>query len=737
MDTKTKFWCLSGIFAGTVFTLATAIIVVMWGELSPNHKNVLLDIIGQHFGYMFVAAFILPTGLVLGLKAFFHNYVMPVNKLAEETVLITWVNPSHRIRIGGRDFTRLAQAINESADRYESLLRNVDQKIQMATAEAQKEKNILAAFVSELPEGVLVCNSDGQIILYNRQARRLFGHGNDDADECLPNPDTGKFVGLCRSVFDIIDENLILHALDEIDIRLRRKETNAAAYFVVLGKDNRMLRAEAVPILNPKKRFTGYILVLHDISRQLETDSRIYGLLEASIRRARVSLAGIRAAIEAILEYPEMNGAQLNVFSRIIHDESLSLSNFLNRMEADYALEMKTRWPLVRVSGMDLGEMIRKKAEQRLGMALTLMVGPSGNEKSYVEIDSYSIVTAMLFLLNHLREADGTREFTCCLETKGAFVHFDLLWKGEPLNIERLGEWDKNPLKVGNERIFLTLKEVMEHHKAEIWSHSCEEQADKSCVPMFGKTEDWAYLRLLLPVAESGESDEPGRNIMILPESRPEFYDFDLFSQPGQTLELDKLPLKELTYTVFDTETTGLNPAEDEIISIAAVRIVNGKLLRDEVFNRLINPGRSVPPESVRIHGIRSEMLSDKPPIDQVLPLFHRFAEGTVLVAHNAAFDMRMLEMKVGRTGIRFINPVLDTLLLSAVIHPARKDHTMERIAGRLGTNILSRHTAMGDALSTAEIFLKLIPLLAEQGIRTLKESRTASRKTYYARIKY
>jgi len=96
-----------------------------------------------------------------------------------------------------------------------------------------------------------------------------------------------------------------------------------------------------------------------------------------------------------------------------------------------------------------------------------------------------------------------------------------------------------------------------------------------------------------------------------------------------------------------------------------------------------------------------------------------------------------MLQVKEASSGIKFINPVLDTMLLSAVVHPAHNNHNMMPIAKRLGITVRDRHTALGDAIATGEIFLKLLPLLHKQGIRTLKDARDASRKTLYARLKY
>jgi DNA polymerase-3 subunit epsilon len=192
-------------------------------------------------------------------------------------------------------------------------------------------------------------------------------------------------------------------------------------------------------------------------------------------------------------------------------------------------------------------------------------------------------------------------------------------------------------------------------------------------------------------------------------------------------------------WVALDCETTGLNVHRDEIISIGAVRILNGRLLRHECFDRLVKPTRSVRRESQEIHGITTQMLAGQPEIASVLPLFARFAEDTVLVAHNAAFDMRLLQLAEARSGVAFRQPVLDTLMLSALAHPGHPDteHRLERIAARLGVETIGRHTALGDAMLTGEVFLKLIPLLAERGIRTLKQAREASQSTPYAKLEY
>ncbi len=300
-------------------------------------------------------------------------------------------------------------------------------------------------------------------------------------------------------------------------------------------------------------------------------------------------------------------------------------------------------------------------------------------------------------------------------------VNLDLVWSGQPLAADAATRWQQAPLVPGSEAAPLTFEEVIARHHGQAW-----QQRDAA--------QGTAFFRILLPRPDH-------RSVPIeLPvaASRPDYYDFDLFHQPGQRSDLDQCSLSELSYTVFDTETTGLAPADgDEIISIGAIRIVNGRLLHGEVFDQLIATDRPLTSASTRIHGIQPAMLEGQPVIGRVLPRFHRFCEDTVLVGHNAAFDMRFLQLQEASTGVRFSQPVLDTLMLSAVVHPHQQNHNLEAIAARLGVSVIGRHTALGDAIVTGEIFMRLIPLLAAQGIRTLKQAREASQQTSFARVLY
>jgi len=217
--------------------------------------------------------------------------------------------------------------------------------------------------------------------------------------------------------------------------------------------------------------------------------------------------------------------------------------------------------------------------------------------------------------------------------------------------------------------------------------------------------------------------------------ARPEFYDFDLLNQPMHADELGGRTLKSLTFVVFDTETTGLAPsAGDEIVSIAGVRIKEGVVQPTDHFTRLINPGRPIPKASIRFHGITDDMVDGEEMISDVLPRFRDFVGDAILVAHNAAFDMKFLKLKEKSSGVLFDHLVLDSLLLSVFLDHDSHNHTLDAIAERLGVDVEGRHTALGDALVTAGIFVRMLDMLETRGITTVRQALDAANGVAHVR---
>lgn len=190
--------------------------------------------------------------------------------------------------------------------------------------------------------------------------------------------------------------------------------------------------------------------------------------------------------------------------------------------------------------------------------------------------------------------------------------------------------------------------------------------------------------------------------------------------------------LNSLSYVVFDTETTGLEPHNgDEICQIAALRIVDGAVVDNENLDLLVNPGRNIPTSATKIHHITNEMVAGAPDIRAAGANFHSFARGSVLVAHNAPFDLAFLQRHQNDIGHAFDNPVIDTVLLSAILFGQDESHTLDSICERLGIVIPpeSRHTAMGDTAATAQAFLKMIEMCRSRGFQSFGELRNEMRK--------
>ena len=723
MKTKNKFWLFSLVsLLGLVISIAV-VAHYLWGQLKPDQQTVMWQIVKGYTGYIFIILILASSGIGFVLDFIVNTYIIPLAKLADEYLVISTVNPSHRIKLeGAKNIVRLVEMINANADRMQQSGNHEKKLIVKEKAQLEEEKNTLAAVISGLPEGVVICNVEGQILLYNKRARLLLSRGGQTDDD---HHISARLLGLGRSVFGVVDKYLIVHALDEMTDAIEQKKENIIYQFIIPTANNVLLRIQAIPILRENREMYGFILVLYDITQLVRSAAKRDGFLESLTVLSRSSMGAIRAAIETMAAYPDMQALEQKHLQKVILDESVALSRRLDQLEKETRSSGDSQWPLDNMRCSDLANAVKKKAEEKLAVTMIL---EKGAENMLIKGDHMALVYVICFLIALLKETLEIKRFVYRTQKDDRFLLIDLMWSGRVLSLETLRQWQSLELMIQGEGLPLPMKDVLERHGAEIWPQS-ESQAESGTR---------ACLRLLFPsVSVTAEKKRQWRPRISL-GNRPEFYDFDLFNQPGQIPDLDNLPLTQLRCTVFDTETTGLNPSGgDEIISMGALRIINNRLLYEEYFDQLVNPQRPLPDESIRFHGIQPEMLEGQPTIEKVLPQFQRFAQGTVLVAHNAAFDMRMLQIKEASTGIRFINPVLDTLLLSAVAHPSHTDHNIEDIALRLGIRIVGRHTALGDAIATAEIFIKIIPLLEQKGIRTLKQARLASKKTYYARLKY
>ena len=188
------------------------------------------------------------------------------------------------------------------------------------------------------------------------------------------------------------------------------------------------------------------------------------------------------------------------------------------------------------------------------------------------------------------------------------------------------------------------------------------------------------------------------------------------------TADAASLALDEASYVVFDLETTGSSAGKGGAITeLGALKVVRGEVV--EEFATLVNPDRKIEPFVARLTGITDRMVADAPPISEVMPLFERFVEGSVLVGHNVHFDCSFVH--AAREGLPLPNPVLDTLKLARCLVPGLGRYRLSSLASHFGVRAMPNHRALSDAAATAGVFLKLLKLLRSAGVRSVGEAAT------------
>jgi DNA polymerase-3 subunit epsilon len=703
-------WVILIVSAAAQLVVMTLVGWAIWDGFTPEQRLSAADLLQSAAGLPILAILALVGILGLALGITFTYWVKPLRGIAEAARLIAVTNPKHRVTpSGAKDVRDLATGVNLLAERFQGLSEEVEARVREANALLEEEKNTLAALMSKLTQGVLVCNPEGRILLYNPRAQQLLeGQARQSG--------AGDWIGLGRSVYGVIDEHLIKHAIGTIRHRLASGDSNLLVPFVASRPNAQLLSAHLVPILDQDRGLRGYILTFEDITRQFGAESRRGFVLTSLTEGQRSAIGGIRAAIETVLTFPEMDESGRQQFFEVIRDEALKMSQHLDQLEAEYGPELKRQLPVEEMLGSDLLGAIERTLKDTRGSDIAVSAPV---EPVWLKIDSYAIIQCLMFLIDQLREWCRAEDLSLTLETKRALASLELRWSGAALHMEALRRWGMRNISVNERNPSMSLFEVIEQHGGAVWPDASGPNG-RPC------------LRVILPVSELDAGAMQARS----DEDYGHDFDFHLFEDRSEQRDLASLPLNRLSITVIDTETTGLNPDDgDEIIAIGAIRIVNGRILRRESFDSFVRPKRKISEEARAIHGISADMLRAEPSIEEVLPRLRRFIEDTVIVGHNVDFDMRFFAAAGKANGVAFTNPVLDTLLLEYILNPNQQEKSLEAIAARLGLQVTGRHTALGDALSTAEIFLAFIPLLAERGIRTLGDAVAACRASPYARM--
>ncbi|KEA62700.1 DNA polymerase III epsilon subunit [Marinobacterium lacunae] len=528
--------------------------------------------------------------------------------------------------------------------------------------------------VLDLP--LLICDAHQRLLLFNPAAQKLF---HDQ-----------PALGLGRQVSQLLPHTSLSEALGQLP-------ADGSPRQLLLPAESRWLRCE---LRRLGARHGGAMIVLHDSTTELESEQEWRRALARLLPRLRGHTGALGSAAEA-LAHIENNRSLQQRFEQAIGDESKALTELVNDLTRVLESQQLRRSSLEETWSNDLFSTLQERLTAQ-AITLTAIGIPV-----WIRVDGPALLSMLHLLIQNLSRELNVSSLDIEALLGNQRVYLDLIWQGDPLNQQLLSHWRELPLFESelSPRVF----DVLSQHDSDLWS-------------LKRPGDNRACLRLPIPASSRGAVPEDTTPLA----ERPEFHDFSIAELPPPDTGQAQTPLEQLEMIVFDTETTGLNlRGGDRIISIAACRIVNGRLLAQDSFNQLVNPQRDIPQASTAIHGLVDADVTDAPPIDIVLPRFRSYVGSGVLVAHNAAFDLLAVRLGGEACGLSFEMPVLDTLLLSRAIDPTLEGHGLDALAERFqlvfppGT----RHTALGDARVTAELLLSLLPRLHARGIHTLEDA--------------
>jgi len=558
----------------------------------------------------------------------------------------------------------LPEAVNGLTNRLAASRKELAEGLDRATAKSEETASRLAAILNDLHEGVVVCNLRHQVVLYNSVAMDMLVEAGQ--------------LGLSRSLFETVARDPVTHMLEMLT---HRQEMAGGTPFLAGTADGRMLlQARMTLIRSPEGDPTGYVITMVDAGPQVAALARRDALLREVAEGLESPLLRLKIAADNPI---------------IVAREADNIEQAIKKVTDGYQRALTGWWPMADLHSGDFFGLVARRFEGD-----TLKVSVTGLP-IWLHADSHSLALAVEALIRQIAERFSLGEMDLAAEATDDEAWLDIGWAGGTAAKPAIEGWLAKPLALlGN----MTIRDVLIHHAGDAVRQEHRDGRSWLRLPMKKGLEVHFQPKAALP-------------------TRPEFYDLALLDNTRDIGEMGRQPLRSLTFVVFDTETTGLQPSQgDQIVQIGAVRVVNGRILSGESFNRIVNPGRPIPTESIRFHGITDDMARDKPPLGVVLPQFKAFAADAVLVAHNAAFDLKFLRMREREYGVTFDNPVLDTMMLSNYLDGGDAGHSLDAICERFGIEITDRHTALGDAIVTAAVLLRHIEMLESRGITTLDQ---------------
>jgi DNA polymerase-3 subunit epsilon len=560
----------------------------------------------------------------------------------------------------------LAPAATAIAARLSETQTDLTLAIRRETQALAEEKERLETLLADVGVGVVLCTADHAVVFYNSLARGQL--------EVCTAPRLDQPITQCLREGPILQAHaqLTVEGADRQEAEFTVTTTDGAAMFAALMR--------LVPLAND--RAGAYVLTLRDVTAESGATLARESLLTDMVDDMRRRAAGLETLV-ALQEGPPEAPLMAALLDET-HGFAGSVERFAKRFEENRTAALEGR----SITARDLADGTAARI-RALGLRCE-----SSFDAVALAADGVMLSALLGHLAARLQEEMALSDIGFSVREEDSGALLQLHWQRPSLALGRLETWLEEEIEMG-EGAF-PARYVLTRHGTEIW-----------------------------PVAEDGgaalslplKSATPRADHSL----RGAVYDFSLFEK-SRMASLADTPLDALSYVVFDTETTGLLPTQgDEIVQIAALRLMGQRIVEAEQLDRLVHPRRKIPPASTKIHGITDAMVADAPDIAIAGAEMHDFSRGSVLVAHNAPFDMAFFHKHADAIGREFDNPVLDTVLLSAVLFGITEKHTLDALCDRLAIEIPAelRHTAIGDTRATAEAFSQMLGMLKARGYET------------------
>ena len=357
-----------------------------------------------------------------------------------------------------------------------------------------------------------------------------------------------ELIGLGRSIYTVFDRKLVGHALENIQRRMLAGAAQLSAQLVTTTPAGQLLRGQMAPVRSAQTQsaedaadraeLTGFVLMLDNITRELEAESARDRVLHTLTEGTRSALANMQAALN-VLDHAELERAGRDRFLRVIREESSALAQRIVTIESDTAHNLKTRWPLEDMLGADLVSAALRRIETVTGLPAVAM---EVNLALWLKVESFSLMQELRYLAGRLGEEFGVRFVQLRLDTaigSAGKAQLDLIWSGQTISFEAVMSWEMESLKVGNEATGLSVRDVIERHGGALWFER-------------ERSRHQAFFRILLPLADPRDRSES--TTFVCNGSRPDRYDFDLCKTTEQTRSLDERRL------VWSTPCSTLRP---------------------------------------------------------------------------------------------------------------------------------------------------------------------------------